>query len=651
MCGIAGVWQCAPIEAGIDTLLGDMLATIHHRGPDGTRIHVDRAAQLAMGHTRLAIIDLETGAQPLFDEPRERALTVNGEFYDYKRIRADLVSRGHRFATKSDSEIALPLYERRGLDFVDSLRGEFALALYDRAADRLVLARDRFGIKPLFYYADRERLIYASEIKALFAHPQVPRRMSAKGVLRQLMHVPVPGATAFEHVHKVKPGHMLVVSRRDGRLEVTERRYWDLDFPREHERDLGVAAETQIEQVREQMIEAVQLRLEADVPVGCYLSGGIDSCSILGLATAVQQSPVKAFTIGFDHQAYDESDVALEMAHAVRADHETFVMNAEDLYGDNYTRCLWHAERAFYNALGVAKWCLSERVRERGYKVVVTGEGADELFGGYPAFKRDMILHGMAGESPDEVSALQRQLYESNRIFKGAILSESSPTHPAMEALCGFTPSWIQPWLEASKVARPLLADDLLAQLEGYDPVEELAASLDASQFEGRHPLDKAQYTYTKTLLEVQVLGWSGDRADMANSIEARPAFLDHHVAELARTIPPSRRIHGMVEKWVLREAMHGILPERLYKRQKFAFMAPPPHTGPNRRKAVDRLIDQHMGRSQVADAGLFDPGRLDAFLQSYRVEHDPTALTRKDALLNHLLGLHMLHQRFVQGS
>lgn len=648
MCGIAGYWNSGRLSPDNELILKRMINTLHHRGPDGYGFHIDEENGLAMGHARLSIIDLRTGGQPLFSANRKNVLTVNGEFYDYKRIRTSLRLDGAQFLTRSDSEIALPLYERQGLDFVQCLRGEFGFVLYDGANDRLILVRDRFGIKPLFYCFMDNCVYWGSEVKALLAHPHVPAEFSRKAALHQLMHTMIPGSSAFKGIFAVKPGHMLIAQRYGTVLDVQERKYWDMDFPEEIERDAAIPADHFIRETREKLLEAVALRLEADVPVGCYLSGGIDSCSMLGLASSIQQSPVKAFTISFDNSDYDEADIAREMADKVNADQEQIRVGATELYGDNYIRTLWHAERTFYNTLGVAKWCMSKRVKECGYRVVVTGEGSDELYGGYPAFKRDMLRFGMNGRNKEEIESLDRLMGETNRLFRGAILSEEMVRHPVMDEVCGFTPSWIQPWMQTLALARPLLHDDVLDELNGYDPIEAIAESFDADQLRGRHVLDKAQYTWIKTMLECQILNWGGDRVDMANSMESRPAFLDHYVAEAAKWVPPHYRIHGNIEKWILREAMKSILPEALYRREKFAFMAPPGHTDDKKEIALERLIEEFMNESMIREVGLFDRKRLAAFIEGYRRDKDPVSLVRKDALINHLLGIHILWRHFI---
>ncbi len=644
MCGIVGFWELKESRDNMKAILDRMLDTVEHRGPDGRGAHVDHAAGLAMGHTRLSIIDLETGDQPLYSDERDIVLTANGEFYDYKRLRAELACEGVRFRTKTDTEIAIPFYRRDALDFVHRLRGEFAIALFDARRQRLVLVRDRFGIKPLYYRLTDDAIYYGSEVKAVLAHPRVPSELCPQSAIHQMMQVMVPGTTSFVDVKALKPGHMLVVERKGDRLETTQKCYWDLDFPQRGDHDADPDADYYVRRVRELLIDSVGTRLEADVPVGCYLSGGIDSCSILGLATPLQQSPVKAFTISFDHDDYDEAAIASEMAARTRADQELLQVTAAELYGEFFSRVAWHTERTYYNTLSVAKWHMSRRVRECGFKVVVTGEGADELFGGYPFFKRDMFLHG-DGDGREYA----RQMEQADSVFRGAILAEQKQSHPAWEDLCGFTPSWIQPWMLTLEACRPLFSQTIRDHLATYDPIAAIAAEIDPAMVRGRHPLDIAQYTWSKTMLEGQILTWGGDRVDMANSMESRPAFLDHNVAEFAVRIPPTLRIRNGVEKWVLREAMKGVLPEVLYKRQKFAFMAPPSQTDPAKRDAVKKLTDQWLTRDQINELGLFDAERVEDFLESSQAAPDPAAEKRKDIILNHLLQIQILHGLFVE--
>lgn len=633
----------------VQTLVG-MAAIQHHRGPDGFGTQVVRG--VGFSHARLSIIDLkaERARQPFVSADGQLMLAANGEFYDYQRLRADLTSRGARFRTKSDSELVLHLYRELGFDpMLKNLRGEFAFALYDQAEDALYLVRDRFGIKPLYWAQCDTGLVFGSELKSLFAHPDVPREFDAQGLYHQLMQTMVPGTTAFRGVRQVKPGHFLKVRRRGGGiLAIEQYRYWDMDFPEAAEHaEVGDEAEW-IDGVRDRLVEAVHLRLEADVPVGCYLSGGIDSCSIMGLAAAASQEPVRAFTIGFDSDEYDETPIAREMADAAGAEQDVLRIESAQLY-EHFEETLWHTERTIYNTLGVAKLLMSRRVNEVDYKVVLTGEGSDELFAGYPAFRRDMYLHGLADLSAKDRIEWERLLSASNRQFQGAMLAEETISDPALDATVGFTPSCLQPWLAAGTRVAPLLEPALRAELVGYEPGRAIAEALDADQLKERHALDKAQYVWIKTMLEGQILTWGGDRVDMANSMEARPAFLDHHLAEFARTIPPVMRIRGRTEKYVLREAMRGLLPDTLYRREKFAFMAPPAHTDENKQRAMQTLADRYLSQSGIQATGLLDAEGVRAIFALHDApDTTPATRVQLDAIINHLIGVQILHSQFI---
>lgn len=632
MCGITGFWNPSRTnEREIRFALDQMLDVLDHRGPDerGSRIYQEQG--VALGHTRLSIIGLGSGHQPIESADGDYAVTVNGELYNYKRIRTELACQAMECSGKSDSAITLPLYLRDGLSFVEKLRGEFAIVLYDHQKKRLVLIRDRFGIKPLYYAVQNGGIVWGSEVKSILRHPDVTAKLCPKAALHQMMQVMVPGSTSFEGVQALQPGHMLVAELSGGKLDVSTHRWWDFVFPENHEKNPD--PEEYVQGVQDRLIDAVATRLEADVPVGCYLSGGIDSCSILGLATTLQQSPIKAFTIAFDSDEYDESSIAKLMAERTDAEQELLLLTEKELYGPAFERATWHAERTFYNTLAVAKWHMSRRVRACNYKAVITGEGSDELFGGYPFFKRDWL-------GPDKESG----------IFSGAILAEQEMKHQAWEDLCGFTPSWMQPWMLVLERIRPLLSDSMLDLLNEYDPVAAVAEAIDPAQVRGRHRLDISQYTWSKTMLEGQILTWGGDRMDMANSMEARPAFLDHHLAEYATTIPPEVRIRGGVEKWVLREAMVNVLPRELYERKKFAFMAPPAHTDPVKRNAVQEMLDHWLTPGRINELGFIDAEKFSPFVESAWNETDGILARRNDIVMNHFLQLHMLQGQYVEG-
>src|SRR5690625_2367531 len=317
MGAIAGFFKATQLSDEDPEHLQRMLQRIRHRGPDSCGTHCDAKTGIALGQARLHTIEAQAGEQPIFLDGKKLILSANSSFYGFKTIRAELTAEGSRFTTKSDSEIALHLYRKYGLDFIQQLRGEFAFSLYDENEDRLLLVRDRFGIKPLFYSVQNGNVYYGSEVKAILAHPDVPAKIDHKAALHQLMQTMLPATSGFEGIQAVKPGYFLSIRRIGQKLEISEERYWDLDFPKRKDRDLSLPAEKHVDEIRRKLVESVVLRLEADVPAGCDLSRGIDSCSILGIASAAQQTPLRAFTIAFDSTDYDESKIATEMAETV----------------------------------------------------------------------------------------------------------------------------------------------------------------------------------------------------------------------------------------------------------------------------------------------------------------------------------------------
>ncbi|HEV2778233.1 MAG TPA: asparagine synthase (glutamine-hydrolyzing) [Actinophytocola sp.] len=633
---MAGFLTGERLEPGAGRLLDRMLSRQAHRGPDGRGQLVDPAAGVAMGQVRLAINDLSpTGAQPLSSADRRQVVTVVGEIYDFQRMRARLTAHGERFATKSDSELVLALYRRHGLGFVEHLRGEFAIALFDRTTNRLVLVRDRFGVRPLYYHATPRLVAWASEAKALLSHPGVPRRLCRRAAVNQLVQVMVPGTSAFETVNSVPAGHVVVVDRGRRGLVARGHRYWDMRFPPADGRGRSDPDECR-EAIRDVVVDALAVRTAADVPVGVYLSGGMDSGGLLGLAVSLRQDRPRVFTLGFADPAYDESGIAKRVAGDADVELTTRHITDDDLYGDNYVKGVWHSERTFYNTLGIAKMQLSAFARAQGTRAVISGEGADELFAGYPAF------------AIDQGSAAVRNA-EADNLFAGAILPTRAYRHPAFERICGFTPGWVQPWVSTWERVRPLLAAGLSAELGDYDPLAAVAESLDRTMIEGRQRLDVAQYTWIKTMLDGQILSWGGDRVDMANAVESRPVFLDHRVAEVAARIPPELRIRNGREKWVLREALRFVLPDYLYRRRKFAFMAPPAHRTGDRSRELMRLARHYLTTRRIEEAGLVDPQRTHEFLDSATRPQDNASGNEIDKVCNHLLGLHILHDLFIR--
>jgi asparagine synthase (glutamine-hydrolysing) len=417
MCGIVGIFSRRDrVSAAV---MERATRSLYHRGPDGQRQWISVDGKVALGHTRLSIIDLSTGDQPIASEDESTRIIVNGEFYGFEAIQRELKGRGHRLRTGSDSEIALHLYEDFGLQCLHHLRGEFALVLWDETRRRLIAARDRFGIKPLFYAWHGDTLYLASEVKALFA-AGVPARWDEESVFHSVAFGSHQMRTLCDGVFEIPPGHYLIATEKH--LQVNQ--YWDFNYPKKEmaaakHSDADYAAE-----FRYELEESVRIRLRADVPVGVYLSGGLDSCSVLGLAAKHHPEPIRAFTLTFESVEYDEGVVAREMAALAGAEFNPIHVGQRDL-ADNFADAIGHAETFCANAHGVAKYLLSRAVRNAGYKVVITGEGSDEILGGYPHFRRDMLFYNNEGRDPEAIQELISWLDEHNSVSRGLLLPEA----------------------------------------------------------------------------------------------------------------------------------------------------------------------------------------------------------------------------------
>src|SRR5882724_8600677 len=396
MCGITAILaRRAPVSA---ERLCAATRSLRHRGPELQRQWVAPDGRVGLGHARLSIIDLVTGDQPIANEDGSLLIVANGEFYAYEPIRGELLKRGHRLATQSDSEIALHLYEEMGARCLDQLRGEFAFALWDGPRGRLFAARDRFGIKPLL----------AAGVPASWDHQQVYQHLFA------CSH---PGRTLFAGVHQLPPGHYLEADGAGLRIAP----YWDLDYPRQERRDQPRRREVEIvEELRQTLAEAVRIRMRADVPVGCFLSGGVDSSAVLGMAARDCADPIRAFTVTFDHPAYDEGPIAQETAARVGGEYFPIPLDQSAL-ADHLPDAVWHGETLGSNALGVARYLQSRAVHQAGYKTVLSGDGADELFAGYLYFRHDHLLHGAPGVDGGLRQQLLAALLRDNPAFRAVL--------------------------------------------------------------------------------------------------------------------------------------------------------------------------------------------------------------------------------------
>jgi asparagine synthase (glutamine-hydrolysing) len=548
---------------------------LHHRGPDGQKTWVAPDGRVGLGHARLSIIDLKTGTQPIANEDESAWIVANGEFYDYERVQKELERGGHRLRTRSDSEIALHLYEDLGTQFVHRLRGEYAFTIWDARARKLIAVRDRFGVKPLFYAVHDGALYVASEMKALFA-AGVPARWDPEAVHFSIGFRPA-GRTSFEGIYSVPPGYYLTADVRG----ITLTQYWDVEYPATNDSGPALSDAEYIDGFRSVLDEAVRVRLRADVPVGCYLSGGIDSCAVLGLAAKHRSDPIRAFTLRFEHEDYDEGAVAEEMARKAGADWVPIPIDQAAL-ADNFSDAIYFAEAICVNGHFVAKYLLSRAVRDAGFKVVLTGEGSDEILAGYPHFREDMLRYDNAGQDPAEIERLVAELKEANKVSQGILLSgDNEAGSPMMERVLGFVPTMYLSVFSRLKRLAPFFDSDYFADFRGLDHASLLLNNVDVKRrLMGRAPVHQSLYLWSKTILPDYILTLLGDRMEMAHSIEGRVPFLDHEVGEYLFKTPVNMKIRGLTEKYILREATRDVLTDTVYRRQKHPFLSPPDAAG-----------------------------------------------------------------------
>ncbi len=606
MCGIAGILSTGAAARPSQRELTTMIEAVRHRGPDGFGYHLD--GEVGLAHARLSIIDLSTGDQPIFNEDRTVAVVFNGEIFNYVELRAALQARGHRFSTTSDTEVIVHLYEERGERFVDELNGQFAIALWDARRRRLVLARDRVGIRPLYFTWSGGRLLFGSEVKSILAEGSVAARLDATSLIQTFSYwSPLPGRSAFEGIESLRPGHLMVVEA-DGSTRTSC--YWDWNFDQIDAP--SVPLETRIEELRALLEDAVRLQLRADVPVGTYLSGGLDSSAVTAIASRQLGGTVRAFSLTFEDAEFDESGFQRTLADALGID-RTQQRCAKGDIAAAFATAVRHVETPIVRTAAVPLMLLSRHVRESGYKVVLTGEGADEVFAGYDLFREARIRRWVAAHPG---SAWRGRLFErlypylANSPTRGRALTQQFFSGEGVDpARGGFAHG---PRIRATQRALQFLAPELRAQAEAIDPLDELEASL--PRLDARWPaLARDQYVEAHTLMSGYLLVAQGDRVAMASSIEGRFPFLDHRVIEFACRLRPSAKLFGMREKHILKRAVAPWVPAAIVDRVKQPYRAPDSQSFFVDGRSAD-IVDDLLSPERLRRAGYFDAdsvGRL----------------------------------------
>ena len=629
MCGICGIaWSDVGRPTGADTLKR-MADSIRHRGPDSEGFLI--APGVGLGFRRLSIVDLKTGDQPISNEDGTVTVICNGEIYNYVELRQQLAAAGHRLSTSSDVEVIVHLYEEHGLDFVTHLRGMFALALWDAPRRRLVLARDRLGIKPLHYAITADGLYFGSEQKAILASGAVEPRADAES-LRQLFSYGriVAPRTIVSGIRRLPAGHTLTWDA--GRAEI--RQYWEASFPARDRYERRIGEEEWADGLREKLSESVRLHLRSDVPLGAWLSAGIDSSSVTALMSRFVPGPVQTFTLRFEDPAFDElrDQKGLDDYPQYRLAGHRIVCRDADM--ERLPKLIWHAEDALLGGIGVGQLMVAQATAAQ-VKVVLTGEGSDELLGGYPWYPTLPLLEPVfllpraARRLIAGVPAIQRR-------WPGAAATIAGPREMNFER---FSRSITH------LRGRPDGSDVLAAEI-AVEAGQERDGAADGvpppAEFDTWHPFVRMQYFDIKHRMgDGVVLGL--DRTSMAYSVEARVPFLDHHVVEFCARIPPWVKMKWLREKHVLRRAMAGVLPPDIVNRKKRGLDVPMDNW---LRRRLPAFAAERMSASALRDCGYFDPDKVERLLARHRAGEGNFG-----PILSAVLGVQVWHQLFRDGA
>lgn len=597
MCGICGIVTEGP-PPDLD-LITTMIGRLRHRGPDGSGYFRDRRA--ALGHARLAIIDTAGGGQPLCNEDGSVWVTFNGEIFNYVELGRELRALGHVFRTASDTEVVVHAWEEWGESCFSRFNGQWALALWDRVHERLVLCRDRLGVRPLFYARDHHRLVFASEVKAIFADPSIGRSFDAAGLDQTFTYwSAVAPQTVFRGIEQLEPGFVAVLDREGFRKAP----YWSIGFP-DRGQEQGQDAAENTEGLRARLVEATRLRfLRSDVPVGAYLSGGIDSAVTAAAISRYTDVPLHTFSLRFADAEFDEGGYQQVMATALGTKHEDIVVSLSDI-AEVFPQVIWHAETPILRAAPAPLFLLSKLVRDHGYKVVVTGEGADEVLGGYDVFRearvrlfwsRDRESQKRAGAADLLYPWMSRSPSRSPAFARSFFGQNLDPRDPAVS----HRPRW-----DSTAAIKALLSPDMrdeVARAGAPDVVTAMPAGSDAWD-----PLSRAQWLEMTTLLPGYILSSQGDRMLMANSVEGRFPFLDRDVVEFANALPSRHKLFGLDEKYLLKRAFSDLVPDDILHRPKQPYRAPDAasffFSG-----ARPEWLDEVTSPEAIRAGGVFDP-------------------------------------------
>jgi len=612
MCGIAGIYNYSfPDKSIPEENLKKMLSVIRYRGPDESGIYTGR--NIGMGNVRLSIIDLTSGQQPISDNSCNYWIVYNGEIFNYIELRKDLEKEGCTFKTTSDTEVVVQAYAQYGVKCLEKFNGQFAFAIWDKKKQELFLARDRVGIRPLFYSVNNGSFLFCSEIKGLFENPEVKRTIFPQGLAQIFTFwTTLTPYTPFENIFELPPGHYMTVNSE--RIQI--KKYWNLKFPVYSTKSSAILSEA-IEEFRELFSDAVKIRLRADVQVAAYLSGGIDSSVTTAFIHEIEPEILNTFSIGFKDKVFDETNYQLEASKYFNTNHIAYFCSLEKI-AENFVNTIQHTEFPILRTAPTPMYLLSKKVRENNIKVVITGEGADEMLAGYNIFKEAKIRRFWAREPQSAIRPLLlKKLYPYLPVMKNATSNmlklffgyKLNDTHNPLY-------SHILRWHNTSRI-KNYFSDEIKSSIGDYDPMEKIQNILDP-EFAKWDDLAKSQYLEATIFMSGYLLSSQGDRMAMANSVEGRYPFLDHRVIEFCANLPDDFKLKGLNEKYLLKKMMKGKIPESILNRSKQAYRAPISTSffGERSPAYVDDLLSEH----NIKSFGIFDPGKVLKLVEKARI-------------------------------
>jgi asparagine synthase (glutamine-hydrolysing) len=637
MCGICGIIDYKG-KTNSQANVESMLKSISYRGPDESGVYVSPCATL--GNVRLSIIDIGGGQQPLSDISGRYWIVFNGEIFNYKELRIDLENKGTIFRTMSDTEVLVQLYAVYGKKCLSMLNGQFSVAIWDNQKEELFIARDRVGIRPLFYHLEDGVLTLASEIKAIFRNTRITRELSPENLSQvYTFWTTITPDTPYRGINELPPGHCALFNRSGLKIE----RFWDLRFDRINQ---NISLEEAMDQFHELFSDAVRIRLRADVEVAAYLSGGIDSSATVAYIKKIEPGILNTFSIGFDEKDFDESSYQTEAARYFDTNHKSMVCTSKDI-AESFPKVIWHSETPILRTAPAPMFLLSRLVSNNNIKVVVTGEGSDEILGGYDIFKEAKIKRFWASQPNSKIRPLLltrlypylSQMRDVNpnilKMFYGYKLEDV--TNPFYSHLLRFN---------NSNHIKKHFSQKMSSQLRDYSVLNILEKSL-PDNFDSWDQLGKSQWLETTVFMSGYLLSSQGDRMAMANSVEGRYPFLDYRVIEFCSTLPDEFKLNGLNEKFLLKKLLKGRIPDSILRRPKQAYRAPIKSVFLD--KDAPEYVKTMLSESFTKKAGIFDFQSISSVIRKMQTSGVISEID--NMILTSVVSTHLIHYQFIENN